>query len=260
MTAFSQLKKSRKARTESLKEKLEKEKSGGGSRDDRFWKAEQDKGGNGFAVLRFLQPSQADIELNGENAPPFVNYYRHMFKTPAGKWFINNCPTTLGGECPVCAANSELWNTDIPANQDIVRKRKRQQKWVANVLVVKDSKNPDNEGKVFLFEFGQKIYKKIEGMMFPEFEDETAIDPFDFWEGADFKLKIRKVDGYTNYDKSEFAAPAPISDDDGEIEEIWCKAHCLSDFLAPDKYHSFDKLQTEFDRAVSSAPLSSGTA
>lgn len=250
MATFAQLKKSRKARSESLKNKIEQDKTKSGGSDDRFWKCETDKAGNGYAVIRFLQPSPADIEAIGENAPPFVTYYRHMFKTPAGKWFVNNCPTTLGEECPVCAANSELWNTEIPANQDIVRKRKRQQKYVANILVVKDSKNPANEGKVFLFEFGQKIYKKIEGMMFPEFEDEVAVDPFDFWSGADFKLKIRQVDGYTNYDKSEFDTPAPISEDDDAIEVIWNAAYPLQEFLDPKQYKAYDKLQNEFNRAI----------
>jgi len=250
MATFAQLKKSRKARSESLKSKIENEKSSSGKIDERYWKCETDKAGNGYAVIRFLQPSPSDIETVGENAPPFVTYYRHMFKTPTGKWFVNSCPTSIGNECPVCTANSELWNTDIPANQDIVRKRKRQQKYVANIMVVKDSKNPENEGKVFLFEFGQKIYKKIEGMMFPEFEDEVVIDPFDFWEGADFKLKIRQVDGYTNYDKSEFDTPDAISDDDDAIEKLWNSSYSLQEFIDPKQFKEYDKLETEFNRAI----------
>lgn len=251
MATFAQLKKSRKKRSESLKQQIEHDKSNSGHVDDRYWKCEQDKVGNGYAVIRFLQPAQMDIEKFGDNAAPIVSYYRHMFKTQSGKWFVNNCPTTLGNDCPVCAANSELWNTEIPVNQDIVRKRKRQQKYVTNIMVIKDSKNPESEGKVFLFEFGPKIYEKIEGMMFPEFEDEVSIDPFDFWEGADFKLKIRKWEGYINYDKSEFSKPAPMFDgDDNTIEAIWAQEYSLQEFVDPKAFKEYDKLETEFNRAI----------
>lgn len=251
MVTLAQMKKNRQSNSDALRAKLEAQaqpRTGGA--DDRYWKAETDKAGNGYAVLRFLPAGPSDLERN-ENAAPFVNYYRHMFKTPAGKWFVNNCPTTIGDECPVCKANSELWNTEIPANQDLVRKRKRQQKYVTNVLVVKDSKNPENEGKVFLYEFGTKIFEKIKGIMFPEFEDEDARDPFDLWEGADFKLKIRQVEGYTNYDKSEFEATStPVADTDEDIERIWKQCHSLLDFVEPSKYKSYDKLQQEFNAAV----------
>lgn len=253
MATFAQLKKGRKARTENLRTRIENEKSGsGGQSDDRFWKLTQDKAGNGYAIIRFLQPGPQDVEKEGENAPSYIKYFRHFFQV-GSKWFVNNCPTTLGKECPVCEANTELWATEIKANRDLASSRKRQLKYVANILVVKDSANPENEGKVFLYEFGTKIYEKIEAAMFPEFEDEDQIDPFDFWEGADFKLKVTGKGRDTNYDRSEFAATAPIATSDKEIEAIWKQAHSLLDFISEDKFKDYDKLSTEFARATGAA-------
>ena len=190
--------------------------SEGSDNSDKFWKPEVDKSGNGMATLRFLPAAEAD----GEDALPWVKIFSHGFQGPGG-WLIDNCLTTLNKQCPICEHNSALWQSGIEANKDVVRKQKRKLNYIANVYIVSDPKHPENEGKVFLFRFGKKIFDKLSEAMTPEFEDETPINPFDLWKGANFKLKIRKVDGYQNYDKCEFDSPSALLEDDEELEKIW---------------------------------------
>ena len=213
--------------------------------DDNFWKAETDKAGNGFAVIRFL-PGKTDEEV------PFVKMYDHGFQGPAGKWFIEKCPTTIGHECPVCQANGPLWNSGRESDKEIVRKRKRRVSYIANVLVVSDPKNPDNEGKVFLFKFGKKIFDKIKDAISPppEFPDEQPMNPFDAAEGSNFKLKIRKVEGYANFDKSEFEKPSEVEN----LETVLTQLNDLQKFIDPKSYKSFDELQSKFKQVVGAAP------
>ena len=211
--------------------------------DDRFWKPELDKSGNGYAVFRFL-PAVKDEDL------PWARLWSHAFQGPGG-WFIENSLTTLNKKDPVSEANTLLWNSGVEADKEIARKRKRKLSYIANILIINDSKHPENEGQVKLFKFGKKIFDKITEAMKPEFEDEKPINPFDFWEGANFKLKIRKVDGFWNYDKSEFDSKTPIKPNDEAIEEIWTKQYPLKPFLAPENFKSYDELKAKFDKVLS---------
>jgi len=220
--------------TSKLVQEVEKMNSTGGSSDERLWKPEVDKAGNGFAVIRFLSAPQ------GEDLP-WAKVYTHAFQGPGG-WFIDNCLTTINQNCPVCEANRELWNTGSKANQDIVRDRKRKLSYYSNIYVVQDKSHPENEGKVFLYKYGKKIFDKIMAAMKPEFEDETPINPFDFWAGANFKVKITKKDGYWNYDKSEFGKPEPLFDDDDAMEAIWKKTYSLAEFTDAEKMKSYEQL------------------
>jgi hypothetical protein len=219
--------------------------------DDRLWKPELDKSGNGYAVLRFL-PAVKDESL------PWARLWSHAFQGPGG-WYIENSLTTLDKKDPVSESNSILWNSGVDADKEIARKRKRKLSYYANVLVVSDPKHPENEGQVKLFKFGKKIFDKITEAMKPEFEDEKPINPFDFWEGANFKLKIRKVDGYWNYDKSEFDSVSAIADNDEKIEEIWNKQYPLTPFLAPENFKSYDELKSKLDKVLSGV-RNTGTA
>jgi len=219
---------------------------GGQSKDDNFWKPEIDKAGNGYAVIRFLPSPAAD----GEDALPWVKIFDHGFKGPGG-WYIENSLTTLNQKDPVSEYNSLLWNSGIEANKGIAREQKRRLKYISNILVIEDSKNPENEGKVFLFRYGKKIFDKITEAMNPQFEDEKAINPFDFWSGANFKLKIRKVEGYQNYDKSEFDSPSAIfNGDDGKLEQLWKKEYSLKEFLLPSNFKSYDELKAKLDKVL----------
>ena len=210
--------------------------------DDRIWKPELDKTGNGYAVLRFLPASE------GEDMP-WVRLWSHAFQGPGG-WFIENSLTTLGHKDPVSEENTRLWNTGVDSDKDIARKRKRKLSYYSNILVVSDPKHPENEGKVFIFKFGKKIFDKITEAMQPEFDDETPINPFDFWKGANFKLKIRKVDGFWNYDKSEFEAVSQIKDSDDEIKTIWGKQYPLKPFLDPSNFKTYDELKEKLNRTI----------
>ena len=210
--------------------------------DDRLWKPQVDKSGNGYAVLRFLPASD-------EGQLPWVRVWNHAFQGPTGMWFIENCLTTVNGKCPCCEHNSGLWNSGIESDKEIARKQKRKLQYYSNVLVVSDSANPQNEGKVFLYKYGKKIFDKIMEAMQPEFEDESPINPFDAWDGANFKLKIRKVDGYWNYDKSEFDKTSKIGDDD-KIESVIEKSHSLSEFLAESNFKSYDELRKRLDAVL----------
>ena len=236
--AFSDLKKksSLGSLTSKLVQEVEKMNSSSGSSDERLWKPEVDKAGNGFAVIRFLSaPEGEDI--------PWAKVYTHAFQGPGG-WFIDDCLTTINQNCPVCEANRELWNTGSKANQEIVRQRKRKLSYYSNIYVVQDKAHPENEGKVFLYKYGKKIFDKIMAAMKPEFDDETPINPFDFWEGANFKVKITKKDGYWNYDKSEFGDQGPLLNDDDAMEAIWKKTFSLAEFTSADKMKTYEQLDT----------------
>ena len=213
-------------------------------KDERLWKPELDKSGNGYAVLRFLPA------VEGEDMP-WAKVWNHAFQGPTGQWFIENSLTTIGKADPVSELNSQYWNTGLESDKEIARKQKRKLQYFSNIYVVSDSKNPHNEGKVFLFRYGKKIFDKLMAAMQPEFEDESPVNPFDFWQGANFKLKIRKVDGYWNYDKSEFEAPSAIFDNDGQIEEVWKKAYALGEFSAPTNFKSYEELKTRLDTVLS---------
>jgi len=212
--------------------------------DDRFWKPTRDKSGNGYAVIRFLPAPE------GEDLP-WVRYWDHGFKGPTGLWYIENSLTSIGQQDPVSEMNSQLWNSGRDEDKAIARDRKRRLHHVANVLVVSDPANPENEGKVFLYKFGKKIFDKIMDVMQPQFQDEDPINPFDFWEGADFKLKIRMFEGYPNYDKSEFASPSQLMNgDEDQLEAVYNKLYGLQDFLDPKSYKTYDELKAKLMRVL----------
>ena len=212
--------------------------------DERLWKPELDKSGNGYSVIRFL-PSPEGEDL------PWAKVWNHAFQGPTGQWYIENSLTTIGQKDPVSEYNSKLWNSGVESDKEIARKQKRKLQYFSNILVVSDPKRTENEGKVFLFRYGKKIFDKIMEAMQPAFPDDTPINPFDFWEGADFKLKIRKVDGFWNYDKSEFAAPSPIADDESKIETIWKSQYSLAEKLDASNFKSYDELSTRFHAVIS---------
>jgi len=212
--------------------------------DERLWKPQVDKSGNGYAVLRFLPA------IEGEEMP-WVRVWNHAFQGPTGQWYIENSLTTLNQKDPVSEYNSQLWNSGVESDKEIARKQKRKLQYFANVYVVEDTMNPENTGKVMLYRFGKKIFDKLMEAMQPEFADETPINPFDMWEGANFKLKIRKVDGYWNYDKSEFESPSQLKSTDEELEAIYKKEHSLAEFLAPSNFKSYDELKTRLDTVLS---------
>jgi hypothetical protein len=213
-------------------------------KDERLWKPEVDKSGNGYAVIRFLPA------VEGEDMP-WAKVWNHAFQGPTGQWYIENSLTTLGKNDPVSEMNSAYWNTGIESDKEIARKQKRKLQYFSNIYVVSDSKHPENEGKVFLFRYGKKIFDKLMAAMQPEFEDEKAINPFDFWEGANFKLKIRKVAGYWNYDSSDFDTPSAIFDNDAQIEEVWKTQYPLSEFSAASNFKSYEELKTRLDAVLS---------
>lgn len=244
---FNALKRSRGS-VEKLTQEIQK-LSQNNKQDDRFWEPTVDKAGNGHAILRFLPAPPQD----GEDGLPWIRMWSHSFQGPGG-WFINNCPTTIEEKCPVCEGNNVLWNSGIEANQAIVRIRKRKLHYIANVLIVSDPAKPENDGKVKLFKFGKKIFDKVYEKMHPEFPDEVAFSPFDLWDGANFKLKIRRVDDYRNYDKSEFAAQSPISDSDEKLESIWKQEHSLKEFLDKKNFKPYDQLETRRAKVIGTVP------
>ena len=239
--SFANLKKQSKlgSLTAKLVKEVEKMNSNGASGDDRLWKLDVDKSGNGYAVIRFL-PAPENEDL------PFVKLYSHAFQGPGG-WYIENSLTTLGQKDPVSEYNSQLWNNGTDAGKELARKQKRKLTYISNIYVVKDPANPENEGKTFLFKYGKKIFDKLTAAMQPEFEDEEAIDPFDFWQGANFKLKAKNVAGYRNYDSSEFAAVSPLLDDDDAMEAIWKKELSLSEFVTPTQFKTYDELKVRLE-------------
>jgi hypothetical protein len=212
---------------------------------DEFWKCAVDKSGNGYAIIRFLPTPEQDIDAGGF---PWVKFFDHGFQGPGG-WYIEKSLTSLGQDDPCSEHNSELWQTGIESNKEIVRRQKRREHIVSNIYVVKDQANPANEGKVFKFNYGKKIFEKINQAMNPQFEDDIAIDPFDLWEGANFKLKIRKVDGYQNYDLSEFADPKPFVEDD-ELEAILKQQYSLLEILNPKNFKTYDELSARLQKAL----------
>ncbi len=243
-----------------LKRAVEASSSSGGSgksnADDRFWVPEVDASGNGYAVVRFLDTPAVD----GEDGLPWIQIWSHGFQGPGG-WYIENSLTTLGKTDPVSEYNTVLWNSGIEANKELARKQKRKLSYISNVLVISDPKRPENEGKVFLFKYGKKIFEKIKAQLEPEFQDETPMNPFDFWKGANFKLKIRNYEGYRNYDKSEFEAPAALfNGEDDKIEKVWKSAHSLKDFLKEENFKSYDELKAKLDRVLGAGGVSGATA
>jgi len=245
-TSLSDLRKSRGGFDNLMKEVDKISQPAGGQdrkEDERLWQPTVDKAGNGYAVIRFLPPPKGE-EL------PWVRVWNHGFQGPTGKWYIENSLTTIGKPDPVSELNNELWNSGSEANKEIARKQKRRLAYVCNVLVVSDPANPQNEGTVRLYKFGKKIFDKIKDVMQPQFQDEAPLNPFDFWQGADFKIKIRQVEGYRNYDKSEFDKPTAVSEDDAKIDAVWSQEHSLSDFLDARHFKSYDELKKKLEQVL----------
>jgi hypothetical protein len=242
-----------------LKKAVEQSSSGGNNKssaDDRFWSPEVDASGNGYAVIRFLDTPAVD----GEDGLPWIQIWNHGFQGPGG-WYIENSLTTIGKNDPVSEYNTVLWNSGVEANKEIARKQKRRLTYISNILVVSDPKRPQNEGKVFLFKFGKKIFEKLKAQLEPEFQDETPMNPFDFWKGANFKLKIRNYEGYRNYDKSEFEAPSALfNGDDAQIEKVWKSAYSLKDFLKPENFKSYDELKAKLDKVLGAGGSAAASA
>jgi len=226
-------------------EALSQTSEGSSEKSDNFWRPEVDKAGNGMATIRFLPASEKD----GDDGLPWVKIFSHGFQGPGG-WLIDNCLTTKNQQCPVCEHNSTLWNSGIEANKDVVRKQKRKLNYIANVYIVSDPKHPENEGKIKLFKFGKKIFDKVTEAMNPQFEDETPINPFDLWKGANCKLKIRKVEGYQNYDKSEFDTSEPLLSDDDELEKIYKSEFSLQELIGDKEFKSYDELKKRLDKVL----------
>jgi hypothetical protein len=251
--SFSALKRQRTSSLEKLTKEINKlaNKETSSSSDDRYWQPEVDKVGNGYAIIRFL-PAPQNEEL------PWVRIWNHGFQGPGG-WYIENSLTTLNQPDPVAEYNSKLWNSGNDKDKEVARKQKRRLSYIGNIYVVKDPAHPENEGKVFLFKFGKKIFDKINEKMNPQFEDEKPVNPFDLWAGANFRLKIRKVEGYRNYDKSEFDESAPLLDDDNDMEAIWKTQFSLAELVAPDKFKSYDELKKRLEKVLSEPSTSRKT-
>ena len=248
MSDFSQFKRNRNSLeklTKAIQDTTQPAESGS-KEDTRFWQPEVDKAGNGMAIIRFLPGPSVD----GDDGLPWVRVFNHGFQGPGG-WYIENSLTTLGQKDPVSEYNSTLWNSGIEANKEIARKQKRRLTYMSNILVISDPKHPENEGQIKLYKYGKKIFDKINETMNPEFPDEKPVNPFDFWEGANFKLKIRQVEGYRNYDKSEFESPAPLFDgDDDKLEALWKKEYSLKEFLEPKHFKSYVVLKAKLDKVL----------
>ena len=243
MSDFSDFKRKSRSNLDDLSKKIQETSEKKSYKDDRFWRPELDKASNGYAVIRFL-PAPPNEEL------PWAKLYSHGFQGKGG-WFIENSRTTLGEKDPVSEMNSELWNSGIEADKDIARARKRKLQYISNILVISDPANPQNEGKIFLYKFGKKIFDKIQEAMEPEFADEEKVNPFDFWGGANFKLKVRKISGFINYDKSEFDSPGELFDgDDVQLEELWKKQYSLTAFTDPSNFKSYDELKQRLMEVV----------
>ena len=241
--SFKDMKRKSVGSISELTKKLESAEKKNSYQDNRFWKPTLDKASNGMAVFRFLPaPENEDM--------PWAKLYTHAFKV-GGRWYIENSRTTIGEKDPVSEMNSELWNSGLESDKDIARDRKRKLSYISNILVLKDPGAPENEGKVFLYKYGVKIFNKIQEAMQPEFDDEDPINPFDYWAGANFKLKVRKVGGYINYDKSEFESPSELlGGDDDKLEELWKTQHSLQAFVAPDQFKTYDELKKKLQEVV----------
>ena len=211
--------------------------------DERMWKPTVDKAGNGYAIIRFLPAVEGD-DL------PWAKYWDHFFQGPTGQWYVEKSLTTIGKDDPVSEMNSKLWNTGIEADKDIARKRKRRLHYVSNIYVVSDPESPENNGKTFLYTYGAKIFEKIMNSMQPQYEDETAVNPFDLWKGANFKMKIAQVAGFRNYDRSEFGKAEALHTDDAVLEDIYNKQHSLTEFTDVDTFKSYSELNLKLTRVL----------
>jgi hypothetical protein len=242
--SFDALKKNRTKSLENLTAQLDKigSKNYSDPNEGKFWKPTRDSAGNGFAIIRFL-PAPAEEDM------PFVRIWDHGFQGPGG-WYIENSLSTIGQQDPLGELNSKLWNSGNESDKEQARKQKRRLKYISNVYIIKDSANPDNEGKVFMYSYGKKIWDKLNDMMNPSFEDESPVNPFDLWEGANFRLKIRQFEGYPNYDKSEFDSPSALFDDDDKLEAVWKQEHSLQELLDPKHFKTYDELQAKLHRAL----------
>lgn len=256
MTAFDALKKNRSKSLEKLNEQLTKisAKSFSNEDDGKYWKPTRDKAGNGMAIIRFLPAP------DGEDMP-FVRLWNHFFQGPTGQYYVENSLSTIGKDDPLGILNQKLWATGHEDDKKTAQKQKRKLNYISNILVIKDSEKPENEGKVFLFSYGKKIFDKLNDMRNPSFEDESPVNPFDFWEGANFRLKIRTVDSYPNYDKSEFDSPGPLFKDDDKMEEVYTQLHSLTEVIDAKHFKTFDELQTKLHRVLGlDGTQKSGTA
>ncbi len=246
---FAALKRNSKTNLEKLTQELTKLQSNQANTnngpDERFWKPTVDKAGNGQAIIRFLPPPKGETK-------PYIQIWDHGFQGPGG-WYIEKSLTTIGEPDPVSELNTKLWNSGIDSDKEIVRKQKRRLHYISNIYVIRDPGNPDNEGKVFLYQYGKKIFDKITDMMKTEFDDDVQVNPFDFWEGANFRLRIRMYEGYRNYDKAEFESPSALADD-SELEAIWNKQHSLQEFLDRKNFKTYDELKARLDKALGNAP------
>jgi hypothetical protein len=249
--SFAQMKKNAQTGIDKLQKEMEKQGGKEGyQKDERLWSLERDKSGNGMAVIRFLPAPE------GEDFP-MVRVFSHGFQGKGG-WFIENCPTTHGRKCPVCEANNELWNSGIEDNKKIARDRKRKLSYISNILVVSDPSNRENEGKVFLYKYGKKIFDKLQDAMNPSDADEAKINPFDFWQGANFKLKAHLESGYVSYDKSGFSTPTQLFEgEDAKLESLWKKEHSLKEFVADDQFKSYEELSTRFTQVMKTSSAAS---
>jgi hypothetical protein len=245
MVDFATLKNNRSKSLDKLNSQLSQiaQKSYTDPNEGKFWKPSRDKAGNGFAIIRFLPAP------NGEDMP-FVRLWDHGFQGPTGLWYIENSLTTINKDDPVSELNSKLWNTGVEADKEQARKQKRRLHYIANIYVIKDGGNPDNDGKVFLFKFGKKIFDKLNDLMNPQFEDEKPVNPFDLWEGANFRLKIRQFEGYANYDKSEFDSPEPLFEDDAKLENVWKSEHSLQEIVDPKHFKPYAELKAKLYRVL----------
>ena len=252
MASFKEMKKNRMSNLQNLSKQVEKLAEKPSYEDERIWKLERDKSGNGYAVIRFL-PAAPNEDV------PWVRIWTHGFKGPGG-WYIENSLTTIGKDDPVSKANTALWNSGIDSDKNIARERRRKLNYYSNIYIVEDSMNPENEGKVFLFRYGKKIFEKITGVMNPEFQDETPLNPFDFWEGANFKLKMRQVDGFPNYDKSEFTDKCPLDGDEKKMETIWSQQHSLTEIIEEKNFKNYAELEARFNTVIARVDNGDGTS
>lgn len=246
MSSFANLKRSSGSSIDKLKKSLENQNPSYNEGEEKYWKPEVDKSGNAYAIIRFLPAPPQD----GDDGLPYVKYFNHGFQGKNGLWYIENSLTSIGQKDPVGEYNRELWESGVESNKELVRKQKRRLHYVSNIYIIKDPKNPENDGTVRLFRYGKKIMEKITQAMNPQFEDDKPFDPFDFWSGANFKLKIRKVDGYPNYDLSEFDSSGPLFEDDDKMEQVWKSEHSLSEILDPKSFKSYDELKKKLDRVL----------
>lgn len=239
--SYESLKRNKSQNFKKLVEDVNKLAAPGSSQEDkRYWTPTLDKANNGSAVIRFL-PAPAGEDM------PFVRMFRHSFKGPTGKWYIENSLTTIGEKDPVGELNSQLWNSGAESDKSKARDQKRKLNYTSNILVVSDPANPENEGKVFLYKYGKKIFDKLNDVMNPSFDDIEALNPFDMWDGANFRLRIREVEGWTNYDKSDFMNPSPISEDDEVLKEIYESLHSLSEIVDKKNFKSYDELEKKLN-------------